>query len=205
VDGIRADAAQSRLDRGEVASNHVRQSAPLLGVCAEEIATSDYLIAIESFTASHSAAVAALIVSIQREEFEIPVTLADQPDLLDIAGYYQHGAGNFWVALANERVIGTISLLDIGNAQGALRKMFVHSDFRGPRYGVAVSLLDTLLAWSEEQSLLEIFLGTTAKFLAAHRFYEKNGFDEIPKAELPPSFPVMAVDTKFYRRGLGDG
>jgi predicted N-acetyltransferase YhbS len=45
-------------------------------------------------------------------------------------------------------------------------------------------------------------LGTTAKFLAAHRFYEKNGFREIAQTELPASFPVMTVDTKFYRRAL---
>jgi predicted N-acetyltransferase YhbS len=44
----------------------------------------------------------------------------------------------------------------------------------------------------------EVFLGTTARFLAAHRFYEKNGFREIARQALPHSFPVMSVDTKFY-------
>ena len=48
----------------------------------------------------------------------------------------------------------------------------------------------------------EVYLGTTAKFLAAHRFYEKNGFVEIDHSELPESFPVMVVDTKFYRLEL---
>jgi hypothetical protein len=48
----------------------------------------------------------------------------------------------------------------------------------------------------------DIFLGTTGKFLAAHRFYEKNAFTEIDAAELPPAFPRMAVDTKFYRMVL---
>ena len=33
----------------------------------------------------------------------------------------------------------------------------------------------------------------------AHRFYEKNGFEVIPRENLPPSFPVMAVDSRFYR------
>jgi hypothetical protein len=45
----------------------------------------------------------------------------------------------------------------------------------------------------------EIYLGTTAKFLAAHRFYEKNGFEELLQSELPARFPLMSVDTKFYR------
>jgi hypothetical protein len=48
----------------------------------------------------------------------------------------------------------------------------------------------------------EIYLGTTEKFLAAHRFYERNGFGLIESSELPPAFPVMAVDTRFYKRRL---
>ena len=48
------------------------------------------------------------------------------------------------------------------------------------------------------QGITEVFLGTTDKFLAAHRFYEKKGFRELPKADLPSTFPVMAVDSKFY-------
>ena len=139
------------------------------------------------------------ILSIQRGEFDIPITAEDQPDLADIPGFYQNGYGNFWVALTNGRVVGTVSLLDIGNHQAALRKMFVHKEFRGPEAGTAKKLLDTLLAWSRQQGLKEIFLGTTPKFLAAHRFYEKNGFEEIVKGDLPASFPVMTVDTKFYR------
>lgn len=47
-----------------------------------------------------------------------------------------------------------------------------------------------------------IFLGTTAKFLAAHRSYEKNGFVEIAKDALPSSFSLMAVDTKFHAMRL---
>jgi N-acetylglutamate synthase-like GNAT family acetyltransferase len=49
-----------------------------------------------------------------------------------------------------------------------------------------------------EKGVREIFLGTTSAFLAAHRFYEKNGFGEIAKTELPAAFPVMAIDSKFY-------
>ena len=60
-------------------------------------------------------------------------------------------------------------------------------------------LLNELLAWAREKDLSEIYLGTTSKFLAAHRFYEKNGFEEIPKSSLPERFPVMIVDVKFYK------
>jgi hypothetical protein len=46
---------------------------------------------------------------------------------------------------------------------------------------------------------------TTAKFVAAHRFYEKSGFAAIPKTDLPAAFPVMSVDTKFYVRNIATG
>ncbi len=49
--------------------------------------------------------------------------------------------------------------------------------------------------------LTKIFLGTTAEFLAAHRFYEKNGFSLIDANDLPERFPRMAVDTRFYQFG----
>lgn len=139
-----------------------------------------------------------IILSIQQQEFGIPITAADQPDLTSIPEFYQSGTGGFWVARSNGKVIGTIGLKDIGAKQTALRKMFVAAPFRGRELGVAGKLLDALLAHAHTKGIGEIFLGTTDKFLAAHRFYEKRGFMELPKAELPKAFPVMAVDSKFY-------
>ena len=146
--------------------------------------------------------VAALIVPIQQQEFGIAVTLAEQPDLADIAGFYQQGAGNFWIAEAEDHIVGTVGLLDIGNREAALRKMFVAEAFRGGQHGVAGALLDRLVAWSAASGIDRIYLGTTNKFLAAHRFYEKHGFVEIHRTDLPSAFPVMKVDSKFYRRLL---
>ncbi len=98
--------------------------------------------------------------------------------------------------------MGTIALLDIGFAMGALRKMFVAKNYRGPEYGVSKGLLKTLMNWASEKRVEEIYLGTTDRFLAAHRFYEKNGFKQVCKHELPKSFPVMVVDTVFYKHNI---
>lgn len=141
----------------------------------------------------------AMILGIQQKEFGIAITREDQPDLEEISQYYQQGNGNFWVALYEEGVVGTIGLIDIGNQQGALRKMFVKLDYRGAEYGVAQALLQELIRWSAGHGVQTVYLGTTDKFKAAHRFYEKNGFTRIEKAGLPPGFPVMKVDTVFYR------
>jgi N-acetylglutamate synthase-like GNAT family acetyltransferase len=143
-----------------------------------------------------------VILPIQREEFGIAITAKDQPDLADIPGFYQTGKGQFWVAVKDGRIVDTISLKDIGDDEAALRKMFVAADVRGREHGVAAQLLKALLAHAAYVGLKTILLGTTDKFLAAHRFYEKNGFSEVAPEELPTSFPRMAVDSKFYRLGL---
>jgi N-acetylglutamate synthase-like GNAT family acetyltransferase len=160
------------------------------------------VIEIVSFASQHVEGVGALIVGIQRDEFQIPITLEDQPDLQNIPSFYQKGAGNFWVAVSEGEVVGTVALLDIGNHQGALRKMFVHASYRGPGHGVSARLLDTLLEWARPRGVKDVYLGTTEKFLAAHRFYERNGFQQIVASELPPTFPKMALDTRFYRRAF---
>lgn len=153
---------------------------------------------VRPFHPDDSEAVASVILPIQQEEFGIAVTREGQPDLTDIPNFYQSGAGNFWVAASGGTIVGTIGLRDIGSKQAALRKMFVAAPYRGRAHGVAQALLDTLVQWSRAQGLTSLYLGTTSQFLAAHRFYEKNGFTEVSKSELPPSFPVMAVDSKFY-------
>nr|WP_314545574.1 GNAT family N-acetyltransferase [uncultured Massilia sp.] len=157
---------------------------------------------IVAFSPTHAAGVIDVILPIQQAEFGIPITLADQPDLLDIAGFYQQGSGGFWLALDDNTVVGTIALLDIGNGDGALRKMFVAPTHRGKEYGTAARLLDTLLAHAHGKGMRRIWLGTTDKFLAAHRFYDKHGFDQVARHDLPAAFPVMAVDTRFYARSL---
>ncbi len=145
-------------------------------------------IEIDEFSIKYQADILNLIVNIQQNEFGIDITAADQPDLCDIKDFYQKDKGNFWVAFLNKELVGTISLLDIGNGQVALRKMFVKNEYRGKKHQIAPALLNTLLDWARSKSIREIYLGTTSKFLAAHRFYEKNGFQEIPKKISAPLF-----------------
>lgn len=117
----------------------------------------------------------------------------------NIPEYYQKGKGNFWVALQDYKVVGTVSLLDIGSHLVALRKMFVNQNDRGRKIGTAQKLLEISLNWATTRDISRAYLGTTPQFVAAHRFYEKNGFIEISKKDLPEIFPVMKVDTKFYQ------
>jgi N-acetylglutamate synthase-like GNAT family acetyltransferase len=157
---------------------------------------------IEEFCPQHMAEIIDLIVKIQREEYGVNITAEEQPDLARIEEYYQVENGNFWVARYRGKVIGTVALLDIGRGIGALRKMFVAAQYRGKQYGVSKALLEVLLQWAREHQFHEIVLGTTAKFLAAHRFYQKNGFNRIEKSSLPSAFPLLEVDSLFFKKKI---
>lgn len=164
-------------------------------------------ISIESFTPDLTDSVGNLIITIQRDEFGLPLTLDDQPDLADIPGVYQKDKGGFWVAMAGaDKVIGTVALADLGGGDGrkhgAVMKMFVAGVYRGARLGVGQRLLDTMIKHASGNGFSNITLGTTSVMLRAHAFYEKNGFLLIDKNELPDGFPLMQVDTHFYRLDL---
>ena len=157
------------------------------------------MIKIETYTEKYKPHIATLILNIQNNEFNVPLTIADQPDLLDIENFYFKKNSSFWVAVEDEKLIGTIALIDFDNGQAALRKMFVHKDYRGKEKGVGQLLLNKLLTWCNEKNITEIYLGTVEQLHAAKRFYVKNGFVKIDKAALPETFPLMQVDTEFFK------
>jgi len=159
------------------------------------------MIKIASFSSTFQADVIDVILPVQREEFGFSSTIESQPDLLDIPNFHQSGAGGFWIALDGTQVVGTIALRDIGNLQGALRKTFVRPTHRGKEYSVASRLLRHLVEASHGK-LSDILLGTTERYLAAHRFHEKNGLNRLAESALPEAFPRAAALTRFYQLKL---
>lgn len=160
---------------------------------------------IVEFDSRYQEAVEKIVLPIQQIEFAVPITLEDQPDLMDISGQFRQGKGNFWVALIGEEVVGSIGVVDMGGNKVALKKMFVRKEYRGKELGVASQLMDTAKDWCCQHGVREIFLGTTAQMAAAQRFYAKNGFVELNKDELPVTFPIVSVDNRFYRCELSRG
>jgi N-acetylglutamate synthase-like GNAT family acetyltransferase len=152
---------------------------------------------IETVGNSYSQQIVDLIIPIQQIEFGVPITLADQPDLLDIENNYHATGGNFWGALHEGKVVGTIALISIGDNKGVIRKMFVNKDFRGKELGIAQKLLDQLVAYCRANGISDLYLGTVDILKAAIRFYERNGFVTIAKQDLPATFPIMSADNVF--------
>ncbi len=156
------------------------------------------MITITTYRPEYRDSIVELILNIQQNEFQVPITIKEQPDLLTIPTVYQVNNGDFWVALSDGQVVGTIGLIDFGDGLGCIRKMFVKAEFRGKEYGTAQQLLNTLFEHSQNVGVRSVYLGTIAKLQAAIRFYERNGFRAIEKQNLPTHFPIMAVDTHFF-------
>ena len=160
-------------------------------------------LSIERVGNAHSQQIINLILPIQQIEFGVPITLEDQPDLLNIEANYHATGGNFWAALYNEKVVGTIALIGIGDGQGVIRKMFVNKDFRGKEYGIAQQLLESLIHYCRSENITDLYLGTVDILKAAMRFYERNNFVKIDKQNLPAAFPIMSADNVFYHLEIG--
>ncbi|TRW14399.1 GNAT family N-acetyltransferase [Glacieibacterium frigidum] len=142
--------------------------------------------------------VAALILSVQREDVGLFVPIEEQPELLDIARAYRDGA--FWVALAGTGIVGTIGMMRYGDS-GVLKKLFVRGDHRGPG-GAAHALYDKALAWAVAQRLTAIFLDTPSVATRSHAFYQRRGYRIVGRDELPAAYDFPDRDSLIFRLGL---
>ncbi|MGM0168528.1 hypothetical protein IGI39_004283 [Enterococcus sp. AZ135] len=158
-------------------------------------------VTIVPFEEKYTQEVVDLILPIQREEFNIDISIEDQPDLLIIKKEYIDTGGNFWVALADNKVVGTIALVKLENHCGAIKKMFAAKAFRGEKR-VGKKLLDTLVSYCKAQGYERLYLGTVDVLKAAQKFYKKNDFELIDKTEMPKDYHLMDVDTVFFMRDL---
>ena len=157
---------------------------------------------IETIKDGDSKAVIDLILPIQQQEHNVPVTLEDQPDLLAIERVYHGSGGGFWGVKDKGAVVGTIALIKIDGGGGVIRKMFVKKEYRGKELGIAGKLLDHVIAYCTTEGITDLYLGTVHSLKAALRFYERNGFSVIDKKDLPASFPLMEVDNVFCHLNL---
>ena len=165
-----------------------------------EVKEADMSCTIQPFESKYQREIVSLIEKIQVGEFNIPIDEGQRKELQAIPESFQKNKSNYWIAFFNEKVIGTIAVIDIGHHAFELRDVFLDKDYRGT--GFAKQLLDTVLDWSKEHTVNTIYLGTTLAFRAAHRFYEKNGFREIAKEDMPSYCQPMDCDEKFYRFDL---
>jgi len=137
-----------------------------------------------------------LILHIQNDEAGIHLQIEEQPDLLNVPLYYQENGGEFWIAVENGEVIGTIALMNYGNGNGVLKKFFVRADWRNKKLGLA--LYQTLMEEVIRSGYKQLLLDTPSVARASHRFYERAGFVKIAKADLPFHYEYPDRESLLY-------
>ena len=152
---------------------------------------------INNFSEADQLEVKQFVLGIQNGEFNLCFLEEEQPDLTNIREFYINGG--FWVAKADNRIIGTIGLQRVDSRNGVLRKMFVDKDFRGREFGTAQLLFGTLLEFAVFFKFETIWLDTPAVAKASHKFYERNGFQLANKSNLPKGYVFLDNDSKVYK------
>lgn len=141
-----------------------------------------------------------LILHIQNDEAKIDLSVEEQPDLLDIHSAYEANGGKFWIAIENNKVIGTIALMIKEKQCGILKKFFVRADYRSQKIGL--TLYQTLIGYAKEINLKYIILDTPSVAKASHIFYEKSGFIRIQKSDLPIKYHYPDRNSFLYIKYL---
>lgn len=103
---------------------------------------------IETYQGKHDNEIMELILEIQNREAKINLPLEEQPNLKDIQSSYQKNGGEFWLAKADTKVIGTLGLMMKQNHCAIMKKFFVAREYRSQKVGLA--LYQELLAYAKK-------------------------------------------------------
>jgi N-acetylglutamate synthase-like GNAT family acetyltransferase len=99
----------------------------------------------------------------------------ERPDIYNICETYQEDAyNNFWLALNNGELVGTIGLLGKTKELAYLKRMVIKKEFR--KKGLGKKLLQTALTFAKKQGFKIIYAGTVLENPNAIQFYKHYGF-----------------------------
>lgn len=155
---------------------------------------------IESFQENpqHLAQLVDLINYCQNIEANLSIKMAEQDDIFQIKDYYQAKGGNFWVALEDDKVVGSIALLPINHQTAVLKKFFTYPKFRGQPNRLGAKLYQQLINFAHEHNFQRIVLDTPEGETRSHYFYEKNGFKQVTPAQFKADYPYPDRNSRLY-------
>lgn len=157
---------------------------------------------IRNFEPKDQRGVEQLVLTIQQDEYGYQLTTENQPDLKDVAGFFNGGHSAFWVAqAASGDIIGCIGLMDIGDGACAMRKFMVAAHARGRENGVSAALTRTFEEYARQHCPL-LTLSTVQKTLAAQAFYSREGYRIVSQTDLPAGFIAGPFDVVFMVKDL---
>ena len=122
------------------------------------------------------AAVTELIVGILRSYGLSPDHSTTDVDMSDLEGFYRRSGGCFDVLVDRKsgRIIGTVGLRALDATTIELRKMYLHTDYRGR--GLGRFLLDHALVEARKREFKRMFLETATVLREALGLYRSAGF-----------------------------
>jgi GNAT superfamily N-acetyltransferase len=108
------------------------------------------------------------------KEFGYYYEAVTDADLDDPQKYYIESGGMFYVLLDNNKIIGTIGILNPGNNIAELKRLYVDKSFRNKGYGS--QLIDKAIQFCKETGFKTIKLNSDRIFEDAHKLYIQKGF-----------------------------
>jgi GNAT superfamily N-acetyltransferase len=126
----------------------------------------------------------------------VDVYMRDEP--ADLRSYLE-GPGALWLARADDDVAGCVvmrPLLRFGPRACEVKRLYVRPAYRGAR--IAGALMDALEAYAWSAGYDAAYLDSKDELQTAIRFYERRGYERIPRYNDNPEATV------FMRRVLGD-
>ncbi|RKY39526.1 MAG: hypothetical protein DRP75_01770 [Candidatus Omnitrophota bacterium] len=142
---------------------------------------------IRQFRVEDSKEVEDLISSILKKEFPDVREAYPESDLKDINAHYAGEREGFFVAIEKGRVVGTVGIKEDDRKQNKalLRRIFVHPDYRGKGYGLA--LLDKAIEFCKKKGYHSLSFRSTDKMASANNLVQKRGFVERERLYFPLS------------------
>lgn len=160
------------------------------------------MISITQFEEQYTQAVIDLVLHFQNDGTRPPVSVEDQPDLLNIQEAYMEAGGNFWIAIEKNQWLGSIGIMPCSDTVAVLKKFFVYEKYQGEPFHLGRRLYAFLLQFAKEKGFRTLLLDTPRNTVRAHKFYEKAGFQKVQESDLPCHFSHPYQDCDFFLLSL---
>lgn len=100
-------------------------------------------------------------------------------DMRKIPETYQVRAGQFWLLMHEDSIIGTIALKALDDDFGEVKRLLIHQDYRGRGYGE--QMFRHLLQHAKSKGFKALRLDSIRSYKPAIGLYKKLGFVEIER------------------------
>lgn len=130
------------------------------------------------------------------DEYNRALEIAVRDDAAAFATYLD-GPGGLWLAEDAGEVVGCVALrplAELGPRAAEVKRLYVRPDRRGA--GIAAALMDALEAAARAGGYEALYLDTKDDLRAAIAFYERRGYERIPRYNDNPQATI------FMRRRL---